>query len=105
VIPRRPGALKLRVGPGAINGRARAGPRPHAPGALVSFFGFKKKDTTLSVPGGMTGRYNFQNPQDVTIRAADEARGAGATGSRSSTPSPRNSDKWVAQNVVLRWAP
>jgi hypothetical protein len=73
---------------------------------LVSFFGFKKKDTTLSVPTGMTGRYNFQNPQDVTLRAADELReSAGATGNRVSRSSPSNSDKWVAQNVVLRRAP
>jgi len=71
---------------------------------LVSFFGFKKKDTMLSVPTGMTGLYNFQNPQDVTMRAADEARDVGPTGNRTSTPSPSNSDKWVAQNVVLRWA-
>jgi hypothetical protein len=71
---------------------------------LVTHYGFKKKDTTLSVPAGMGGRYNFQNPQDVTIRAAEELRAAGATGSRVSTPSPRNSDKWVAQNVVLRKA-
>jgi hypothetical protein len=71
---------------------------------LVTHYGFKKKDTTLSVPAGMDGRYNFQNPQDVTIRAAEELRAAGATGSRVSTPSPRNSDKWVAQNVVLRKA-
>jgi|GEM_PF-985622 len=71
---------------------------------LVSFYGFKKKDTTLTVPEGMSGRYNFQNPQDVTIRSADEARAtAGATGNRVSTPSPRNSDKWVAQSIVLRW--
>jgi hypothetical protein len=69
---------------------------------LVALFGFKKKDTMLSIPDGMTGRYNFQNPQDVTIRAADQSAGVGATGNRVSTPSPSNSDKWVAQLVGLR---
>jgi hypothetical protein len=71
---------------------------------LVAFFGIKKKDTTLSVPSGMSGIYNYQNPQDVTIRAAQEtSSAAGATGNRVSTASP-SGDKWVAHLVALRMA-
>jgi hypothetical protein len=84
---------------------AATGVTAEANSTVVALFGFKKKDTTLSVPAGMSGRYNFQNPQDVTIRAADELRQAGPTGDRISEPSPRNLDKWVAQLVVLRRAP
>jgi hypothetical protein len=71
---------------------------------LVAFFGIKKKDTTLSVPSGMSGVYNYQNPQDVTTRAAQEtSSAAGATGNRVSTASP-SGDKWVAHLVALRMA-
>ena len=70
---------------------------------VVAFFGMKKKDITLSVPTGMTGLYNYQNPQDVTIRAATQPwTTAGPTGSRTLISSPKNYDKWVAQLVVLR---
>jgi 2',3'-cyclic-nucleotide 2'-phosphodiesterase (5'-nucleotidase family) len=69
---------------------------------VVGFFGFKKKDTTLGVPAGMTGLYNFGNPQDVTLSASEEL-GVTASGvAKVSTPSPANSDKWVAQLVALR---
>jgi hypothetical protein len=73
---------------------------------LIAAYVFKKKDTTLVVPAHMTERYNYQNPQDVTIRIAEELRDtAGLTGNRVATPSPKNSDKWVAQLVTLRAAP
>jgi 2',3'-cyclic-nucleotide 2'-phosphodiesterase (5'-nucleotidase family) len=69
---------------------------------VVGFFGFKKKNSTLGVPSGMTGLYNFGNPQDVTLAAAREL-GLTADGvAKTSTPSPNNSDKWVAQLVALR---
>jgi hypothetical protein len=73
---------------------------------VVALYVFKKKDTTLVVPSSMTERYNMQNPQDVTIRVAEELRAtAGSTGDRVATPSPKNSDKWAAQLLVLRAAP
>jgi hypothetical protein len=73
---------------------------------LVALYVFKKKDTTLVVPSSMTERYNVGNPQDVTIRVAEELRATeGATGDRVATPSPKNSDKWAAQLLVLRAAP
>ena len=70
---------------------------------VVGFFGMKKKATTLGAPLGMTAHYSLSNPQDVSIRAASQAFAApAATGNKVSTPSPNNSDKWVAQLVVLR---
>jgi hypothetical protein len=69
--------------------------------ALVAFFGLKKKDTSLSTPPGMTGRYYFESPLDAAILGADELRASGgATGNRTSTAG--HADKWVAQHVVLR---
>ncbi|HSL28108.1 MAG TPA: MBG domain-containing protein [Anaerolineales bacterium] len=69
---------------------------------LVALFGVKK-NTTLTDPGGMTNRYSRQNPQDVSIRAADQLiTTAGATGNRTSNAA--SVDKWVAQMVVLREA-
>jgi hypothetical protein len=67
---------------------------------LVAFFGLKKKATSLSTPGSMTERYYFESSQDMAILGADEPRGAGPTGSRTSTAG--HADKWVAQHVVLR---
>ena len=67
---------------------------------LVAFFALKKA-SALSIPAGMTSRYAFQNPQDVSIRATDELMSAdGATGDRTSTTG--DEDKWVAQLVALR---
>ncbi|HEX9659330.1 MAG TPA: T9SS type A sorting domain-containing protein, partial [Rhodothermales bacterium] len=68
---------------------------------LVAFFSLKKASTTLSIPAGMTSRYFFENPQDVSIGATDELMAAdGATGDRTSTTG--DEDKWVAQLVALR---
>jgi hypothetical protein len=67
---------------------------------LIALFGVKKQ-TTLTVPGGMTSRVDFANPQDVKIRAADELLTAGGdTGNRTSNAGAV--DKWVAQLVALR---
>jgi len=71
---------------------------------LVSLFGFNAKNLTLTVPAGMTGRYNAQNPKNLTISAADEPRETGMTGVRVSQPAPLTSNKWIAQNIVLRLA-
>jgi prepilin-type N-terminal cleavage/methylation domain-containing protein len=75
---------------------------------LVAFFGFKKAGASfnLSAPTGMTSRYQFQNPQDVTMLAADELRtSAGSTGNRVSNATtsgnPEN-QAWVAHLVALR---
>jgi hypothetical protein len=67
---------------------------------LVTFFGLKKKETSLSTPSNMNARYHFESTQDATILGADQPRGAGPTGSRTSTAG--HAATWVAQNVVLR---
>jgi hypothetical protein len=78
---------------------------------LVAFYGFKKSSATLSVPTGMSSLNSAQNPQDVTIAAAQELRAsAGPTGSRVSNAtvtgkSDSVSGKWVGQLIVLRPAP
>lgn len=67
---------------------------------LVAFYGHKKL-TGLSTPSGMVERYEFSNPQDVTILSADETlAGSNATGSRNSMAG--DASKWVTHLVVLR---
>jgi hypothetical protein len=86
------GSSNTLVAP-SVNAEARS--------MLVAFFALKKKQTGLTVPGGMTSRYYYESPQDVAMRAADETLNtAGGTGTRSSTAN--HSDKWTAQLVTLR---
>jgi hypothetical protein len=85
------------------SGSAATAPTVDAPAnsVLVTFWSIKKKDTSATLPASMTQRVAFENPQDVTLRVADEHRpNAGLTGTRRADFS--QSGEWVANSVVLR---
>jgi hypothetical protein len=68
---------------------------------LVGFFGIMKQ-TSLSIPSGMSERYFRQhsNSSGPTIKATEQVTSTSPTGSRTSTAGA--SEKWVAQLVALR---
>ena len=72
---------------------------------LFAFYGYKKQ-VNLSEPSGMTKQYQVQNRNDsgpTSMAAAQLLTSSNATGARNSTYTPSDqSDKWVAQQVVIR---